>query len=158
MKESIKNLLLLAVVGAALFITLNKPTEQAAPLSAFPAVTARPAAAPTPAPLDAYRSRRNQERAREQAALQAILEDGGASREEQARAREQLLALNENAEIELAVEAALASLGGGLCVARAGEITVLVRQALTEAQAALILELAQAASGLPREHVRIAVL
>lgn len=157
MKDKILNLLLLLTVGLALFLSLKKSPAAQAPLADAPPLAALPAAAPTAHPLDAYRARRDQERAREQAALLAILQDAAASEEEKSRAREELLSLNERAETELAVEAALAARGDGqsLCAARRGEILVFLGRAVSETEAALLLEVARQSSGLEADHIRI---
>ena len=157
MKEKIKSILTLAITGASLAFALRGSGSGAAPLSVSPPVAVLPSAAPAASPAEAYRAYRLREREREQAALQALLADAEAPEAEREQARRQLLALQENAETELAVEAALAARGDGegLCVRRSGEITVFLSRALTEAEAALILEIAKNASGIGAGHIRI---
>lgn len=158
MKDRIMNLLLMLVVAAALGVTLLRSPADTEEANLSAALTALPAATAAPDPLDAYRARRREDRAREQAALLALMGDAAADEAARQQARQALAALNESAEAELAVEAALAVQGDGksLCVVRNGEATVLLSQPIDETQAALILELAREASGLETEKIRIA--
>lgn len=151
------NALLLAVVGAALYVSMKTPTKETSVLAALPTATAPPIA--TESPLSAFRIRRARERAREQAALQAVLQDASATEQDRAEARKQLLSLNERTEWELSVEAALAAQGDGqgICDAGEREVTVYVTRELNAAAAALILDTVTEKTGLPAECIRIAV-
>ncbi len=151
------NALLLAVVGAALYVSMKTPTKETSVLAALPTATAPPIA--TESPLSAFRIRRARERAREQAALQAVLQDASATEQDRAEARKQLLSLNERTEWELSVEAALAAQGDGqgICDAGEKEVTVYVTRELNAAAAALILNTVTEKTGLPAECIRIAV-
>ena len=69
----------------------------------------------------------------------------------------QLLAAAADAEIELAVEAALTGRGydQALCVCRKGKITLFPGRALQDADAALLFPLILEISGIPAENIRI---
>lgn len=124
------------------------------------ALTALPTLVPTatPHPVDAYRARRADTRAQEQALLRALVQSDQTSKETRAQAEKQLLEASAWMETELAVEAALAAQGYGqaLCVAREGAVTILIPQEITAKEASLILALAQEASGTAAENIRIA--
>lgn len=158
MKDKILNILLLLTVAAALVLTLirGKPYQESPAM----ALTALPTLVPTatPHPVDAYRARRADTRAQEQALLRALVQSDQTSKETRAQAEKQLLEASAWMETELAVEAALAAQGYGqaLCVARAGAVTILIPQEITAKEAALILALAQEASGAAAENIRIA--
>lgn len=158
MKDKILNILLILTVTAALTLTLarGQPEQESASLT----LTALPTRIPTatPHPVDAYRARREETRAQEQALLRALAQSEQTSPETRAQAEKQLLEAAAWMETELAVEAALAAQGYGqaLCVAREGAVTILLSQELTAQEAALILALAQEASGAAAENIRIA--
>ena len=157
MKDRILNALMLLAVAAALVTTLlqggREPSQELLPL----AITARPAPDPTLRPADAYKKTRQETRAQEQAALLSLLDAPDTDADIRALAQRQLAALSENSEVELAAEAALLARGydPALCVARAGEAVLFVPGELTARDAALILDIVEAASGLPRENIRV---
>ena len=163
MKDRVLNLLMLLAVAAALFLTLvrgDKPNERAnqgerIPLPVVSIPTPSPTASPHPA--DAYRAERAQTRAQEEALLLSLINSAQTASEIRALAEAQLLDMTKNDETELAVEAALAA-GGyekSLCVARAGEVTVFFPREITQQEAALFLDIAQDASGLSAENIRL---
>ncbi len=156
MKDRLLNLLMLLTVGLALGLTwLREPAPSASLTLPAAAVTPRPS--PTLHPAESYQMRRAETRRQERASLLSLLESPAASQEAKAAAEEQLLSLARQEEIELAAEAALLGKGydHALAVAREGSLTLLLRQELTGPQAELILALAQEASGLEREQIRI---
>ena len=71
--------------------------------------------------------------------------------------QQQLIEITSNDEIELAVEGALAANGytDALCVSRDGSMTVFLPTEITAEEAAYFLEMAQDASGLPPENIRL---
>lgn len=159
MKDRILNILMLLAVAAALVLTLMRGAPDssggALPLPVAAAVTPVPAASPHPA--ETYRTERASTRAREEALLLALIESAQTAPETRALAEEQLLALTENGETELAVEAALAARGyeNALCAARRGSLTVFFPREISAREAALFLEIAREASGLPAENIRL---
>lgn len=158
MKDKILNVLLLLTVAAALILTLAQGDSGEGPPGLAIQSVPTLAPAPTAHPIDAYRARRAETRAQEQGLLRALVQSQETAPETRALAEKQLLEITENLETELAVEAALAAQGYGqaLCVARAGGLTICLAQELTERQAALIVDLARAASGVAKENIRIA--
>lgn len=159
MKDKLMNLLLLLAVGAALGVSLLRPADT--PTAALPPLTALPTAVctPSPPPAQAYRAQRLAVRAQEQEGLESLLQSGALSAESRALAEAQALSIAQNQETELCVEAALAALGyaDALCAAREESLNIFVPQTLEAAQAQLLLEVAQEASGLAAERIRIAV-
>lgn len=157
MKDRILNALMLLAVAAALVATLIRGGQEAAPEIMPLNVAAEAAPLVTPHPAETYRRERQETRAQERAALLALIGAQDADPETRALAEKQLLALNESDETELAAEAALLARGydPALCVARAGEAILFVPGEITAQDAALILEIVEAASGLPRENIRV---
>ena len=159
MKDRVLNGLMLAAVAGALAVSWLRGPRRDAPGDVQAAFRAAPTAAPaeTPSPEQAYRARRQETRRREQTALQALLNSEYAAEETRDMAADLLAAMARSDETELAVEAALCARGcpEALCVARQGEVTVLLSRSLTEREAGLILEIARTASGLPLENIRV---
>lgn len=158
MKDKILNGLMLLTVALALFFSLTQGSDPpAAPMAALKAgPTLLPA--PTLTPAEDYRARRQSSRAQEQALLRALIQSQATTPEIRTLAEEQLLSMTGWMETELAVEAALAAKGysQALCVAREGSVTILLPQPLDQQEAALILALAQEASGVKKTNIRIA--
>ena len=120
-------------------------------------LAAQAAPEPTLHPADAYKQTRLKTRDREQTALTALLNATDTDAEVRLQAQKQLAELVQNSEIELAAEAALLARGyeKALCVSRAGEAIVFVSGEIGAQDAALILEILEEASGLPRENIRV---
>ena len=155
MKDKLLNLLMLLTVGAALALTLLRPTSvnQESPL---PAVTALP----TRRPAEAFRLRREKTREREKDTLLALRDGEGWAEETRTLAAEALRQTLLADETELAVEAVLAGKGyaDALCVYREGSLTVLAAAPLREEDAALVRDLAAEIAGVAPDHVRISGL
>ena len=155
MKDRILNILMLAAVAAALILTFLKgppDTEAGLPMASV----AQPAAI-APHPAEVYRARRKETRAMEQSLLTTLIDSEQTVPETKAMAEQQLIAITTNEEIELAVEGALAANGytDALCVSRDGSMTVFLPTEITAEEAAYFLEMAQDASGLPPENIRL---
>ena len=155
MKDRILNVLMLAAVAAALILTFLKgppDTEAGLPMASV----AQPAAI-APHPAEVYRARRKETRAMEQSLLTTLIDSEQTVPETKAMAEQQLIAITTNEEIELAVEGALAANGytDALCVSRDGSMTVFLPAEITADEAAYFLEMAQDASGLPPENIRL---
>ena len=155
MKDRILNVLMLAAVAAALILTFLKgppDTEAGLPMASV----AQPAAI-APHPAEVYRARRKETRAMEQSLLTTLIDSEQTVPETKAMAEQQLIAITTNEEIELAVEGALAANGytDALCVSRDGSMTVFLPAEITADDAAYFLEMAQDASGLPPENIRL---
>ena len=155
MKDRILNVLMLAAVAAALILTFLKgpsDTEAGLPMAS----AAQPAAA-APHPAEVYRARRKETRAMEQSLLTTLIDSEQTVPETKAMAEQQLIAITTNEEIELAVEGALAANGytDALCVSRDGSMTVFLPAEITADDAAYFLEMAQDASGLTPENIRL---
>ena len=155
MKDRILNVLMLAAVAAALILTFLKgppDTEAGLPMAS----AAQPAAA-APHPAEVYRARRKETRAMEQSLLTTLIDSEQTVPETKAMAEQQLIEITSNDEIELAVEGALAANGytDALCVSRDGSMTVFLPTEITAEEAAYFLEMAQDASGLPPENIRL---
>ena len=155
MKDRILNVLMLAAVAAALILTFLKgppDTEAGLPMASV----AQPAAI-APHPAEVYRARRKETRAMEQSLLTTLIDSEQTVPETKAMAEQQLIAITTNEEIELAVEGALAANGytDALCVSRDGSMTVFLPTEITAEEAAYFLEMAQDASGLPPENIRL---
>ena len=157
-KDRVLNILMLLAVGAALAVTWGRPSPESDTTLMLPiADTPVPAPTATPDPIAAYRERREQDRRQEEQALLTLIEGDRAAAETRADAQAQLLQLQRNREIELAVEAALIARGypDALCVARQDAVTILMNREIGESDAALILYLAQEASGADPKNIRI---
>ena len=155
MKDRILNVLMLAAVAAALILTFLKgppDTEAGLPMASV----AQPAAI-APHPAEVYRARRKETRAMEQSLLTTLIDSEQTVPETKAMAEQQLIAITTNEEIELAVAGALAANGytDALCVSRDGSMTVFLPAEITADDAAYFLEMAQDASGLPPENIRL---
>ena len=156
MKDRILNILMLAAVAAALILTFLK----GAPVTAVGlpmASVAQPTATISPHPAEIYRARRKETRAMEQSLLTTLIDSEQTAPETKAMAEQQLIEITSNDEIELAVEGALAANGytDALCVSRDGSMTVFLPTEITAEEAAYFLEMAQDASGLPPENIRL---
>lgn len=158
-KDRVLNLLMIGTVTLALGLTAAReksaPAAQTGMTLPVEAVVT-PVPSPTPHPVDAYRARRQETRTREEETLRTLAADS-VSAETQAQAEAALLEMQKSRETELAVEAALSGMGYGraLCVARGENLTIILDAELTPAQAAMILALAQEASGADAENIRI---
>ncbi|MBQ9263885.1 MAG: SpoIIIAH-like family protein [Clostridia bacterium] len=157
MKDRILNALMLLTVAAALTLTLFRADgarEETA--SALPPITAV-TALPTARPIDAYRQHRETERQQEQAALLALAASEQTTPELRALSEEQLRQMTADSETELALEAVLIARGyeDALCVCRGSSVTVLSGRSLQEADAALIVALAQEIAAIPAENIRV---
>ena len=155
MKDRILNVLMLAAVAAALILTFLKgppDTEAGLPMASV----AQPAAI-APHPAEVYRARRKETRAMEQSLLTTLINSEHTAPETKTMAEQQLIGITSNDEIELAVEGALAAQGytDALCVSRDGSMTVFLPTEITAEEAAYFLEMAQDASGLPPENIRL---
>ena len=156
MKDRILNILMLAAVAAALILTFLK----GAPVTAVGlpmASVAQPTATISPHPAEVYRARRKETRAMEQSLLTTLIDSEQTAPETKAMAEQQLIEITSNDEIELAVEGALSANGytDALCVSRDGSMTVFLPTEITAEEAAYFLEMAQDASGLPPENIRL---
>ena len=156
MKDRILNVLMLAAVAAALILTFLK----GAPVTAVGlpmASVAQPTATISPHPAEIYRARRKETRAMEQSLLTTLIDSEQTAPETKTMAEQQLIEITSNDEIELAVEGALAANGytDALCVSRDGSMTVFLPAEITADDAAYFLEMAQDASGLPPENIRL---
>jgi hypothetical protein len=154
-KDRVLNVLMLSAVAAARVFSLLKgapETERVSPSLLRPAVREEASD-----PLTGYRRYREETRIREKSALTALIENGE-NEENKALAESMLLSMAKNSETELAVEAAMTARGypDSLCAARENEIVLLLAAPVSERDAALFLEIAMAASGLPIENIRIA--
>lgn len=154
MKDRILNTLLLLTVAAALGVSLLRgaPPSDAALLSDAPIQTQ-----PTLHPGQAYREQRARRRRQEQTEIAAALAGEALSAEARRDLEDALVFALQADEKELAVEGALAGLGyeNALCVYREGTLTVFADRALTERDAALILDLARENAHVAEENVRI---
>ena len=155
MKDRILNVLMLAAVAAALILTFLKgppDTEAGLPMASV----AQPAAI-APHPAEVYRARRKETRSMEQSLLTTLIDSEHTAPETKTMAEQQLIEITSNDEIELAVEGALAANGytDALCVSRDGSMTVFLPTEITAEEAAYFLEMAQDASGLPPENIRL---
>ena len=159
MKDRILNTCMLLTVAAALILTLTRgapePADSGVPFAVSVGATAAPAA--TPAPLEAYRLRREQTRREEREALQALIQSEATADELRALAEQQLLDMTRHNEIELAVEAALTAkgCGDGLCAARRDGVTVFLPWEISAQDAALLLDIVREVSGLSKENIRL---
>ena len=156
MKDRILNILMLAAVAAALILTFLKGTpntESSLPMASI----VQPAATAAPHPAEIYRARRKETRAMEQSLLTTLIDSEQTAPETKTMAEQQLITITSNDEIELAVEGALAANGytDALCVSRDGSMTVFLPTEITAEEAAYFLEMAQDASGLPPENIRL---
>ena len=155
-RDRIWNGLLLFTVAFALALTLSRNGgEREAAALPLALSTLQPAASPTPA--EAYRRERAQTRQRNRDALLTLSESADASPETRVMAEAQLLETAKNDEIELAAEAALIARGypDSLCAARLGAVTVFLDKEISAADAALLLDVVQEASGLAPENIRL---
>ena len=155
MKDRILNVLMLAAMAAALILTFLKgppDTEAGLPMASV----AQPAAI-APHPAEVYRARRKETRSMEQSLLTTLIDSEHTAPETKIMAEQQLIEITSNDEIELAVEGALAANGytDALCVSRDGSMTVFLPTEITAEEAAYFLEMAQDASGLPPENIRL---
>lgn len=155
-RDRILNFLMLAAVALALGLTFAQDSAASPALSLSTAVPQTAAPSPSPSPAAAYRIRREQERTQEEISLRQLA-DSGASEETRAQAQVALLALQTNREAELTVEAALSGLGydQALCTIQGETVHIILSQPLSDAQAAMLLALAQEASGAAAENIRI---
>ena len=156
MKDRILNVLMLAAVAAALILTFLKgspDTEAGLPMASV----AQPAVPIAPHPAEVYRARRKDTRSMEQSLLTTLINSEHTAPEAKTMAEQQLITITSNDEIELAVEGALAAQGytDALCVSRDGSMTVFLPTEITADEAAYFLEMAQDASGLPPENIRL---
>ena len=156
MKDRILNVLMLAAVAAALILTFLKgppDTEAGLPMASV----TQPAATISPHPAEVYRARRKETRAMEQSLLITLIDSEHTAPETKALAEQQLIEITANDETELAVEGALAANGytDALCVSRDGSMTVFLPAEITADDAAYFLEMAQDASGLTPENIRL---
>ena len=156
MKDRILNVLMLAAVAAALIWTFLKgppDTEAGLPMASV----AQPAVTIAPHPAEVYRARRKETRAMEQSLLTTLIDSEHTAPEAKTMAEQQLITITSNDEIELAVEGALAANGytDALCVSRDGSMTVFLPTEITADDAAYFLEMAQDASGLTPENIRL---
>ena len=143
MKDRILNVLMLAAVAAALILTFLKgppDTEAGLPMASV----AQPAAI-APHPAEVYRARRKETRAMEQSLLTTLIDSEQTVPETKAMAEQQLIAITTNEEIYT----------DALCVSRDGSMTVFLPTEITAEEAAYFLEMAQDASGLPPENIRL---
>jgi len=156
MKDRVLNVLMLAAVAAALILTFLKGAPNAESGLPMASVTQQTAAI-APHPAEVYRARRKETRAMEQSLLTSLIESEHTASETKAMAENQLIEIAANDEIELAVEGALAANGytDALCVARDGSMTVFLPTEIDAEKAAYFLEIAQDASGLPPENIRL---
>ena len=156
MKDRILNILMLAAVAAALILTFLKGAPDTA-VGLPMASVAQPAATISPHPAEIYRARRKETRAMEQSLLTTLIDSEQTAPETKTMAEQQLITITSNDEIELAVEGALAANGytDALCVSRDGSMTVFLPAEITADDAAYFLEMAQDASGLPPENIRL---
>ena len=156
MKDRILNVLMLAAVAAALILTFLKGAPDTA-VGLPMASVAQPAATISPHPAEIYRARRKETRAMEQSLLTTLIDSEQTAPETKTMAEQQLITITSNDEIELAVEGALAANGytDALCVSRDGSRTVFLPTEITAEEAAYFLEMAQDASGLPPENIRL---
>ena len=156
MKDRILNILMLAAVAAALILTFLKGAPDTA-VGLPMASVAQPAATISPHPAEIYRARRKETRAMEQSLLTTLIDSEQTAPETKTMAEQQLITITSNDEIELAVEGALAANGytDALCVSRDGSMTVFLPTEITAEEAAYFLEMAQDASGLPPENIRL---
>ena len=156
MKDRILNVLMLAAVAAALILTFLKGAPDTA-VGLPMASVAQPAATISPHPAEIYRARRKETRAMEQSLLTTLIDSEQTAPETKTMAEQQLITITSNDEIELAVEGALAANGytDALCVSRDGSMTVFLPAEITADDAAYFLEMAQDASGLPPENIRL---
>jgi len=106
-------------------------------------------AAPSPEPLAVFRAQREQTRSQTSQALADLAQTGDE------HAQNELTALIERTENELAIECALAALGHAqaVCAVREGAVVICLKEALTNAQAAAILELSENLTGECAENV-----
>lgn len=114
--------------------------------------------APATIGFDAYRADLTAARATAASLLDEVIlsEDASAATVREALARKAELA--RTGEIEATIETILRAYGfeGALCTARAGSVNVIVRsEALTQQQAARILEVASRESGEPASNIKI---
>ena len=156
MKDRVLNILMLAAVAAALILTFLKgspDTEAGLPMASV----AQPAVPIAPHPAEVYRARRKETRSMEQSLLTTLIDSEHTAPETKTMAEQQLIGITSNDEIELAVEGALAANGytDALCVSRDGSMTVFLPTEITAEEAAYFLEMAQDASGLPPENIRL---
>ena len=156
MKDRILNVLMLAAVAAALILTFLKgssDTEAGLPMASV----AQPAVPIAPHPAEVYRARRKETRSMEQSLLTTLIDSEHTAPETKTMAEQQLIGIPSNDEIELAVEGALAANGytDALCVSRDGSMTVFLPAEITADDAAYFLEMAQDASGLTPENIRL---
>lgn len=151
-RDRILNVLMLAAVALALGLTFAQDSAASPALS----LSTVPPQAPSPSPAAAYRARREQERTQEEISLRQLA-DSGASAETRAQAQAALLALQTNREAELTVEAVLSGLGydQALCTIQGETVHIILSQPLSDSQAAMLLALAQEASGAAAENIRI---
>ena len=93
----------------------------------------------------------------EQSLLTTLIESENTAPETKAMAEQQLIEITANDETELAVEGALAAQGyaDALCVSRDGSMTVFLPTEIDAEKAAYFLEMAQDASGLAAENIRL---
>ena len=165
-KNRILNGALVITVGAALGITAWQSRSDTASPSAgissarfftdVPSQTAVYATpVPSPAPIAAYRTRREESRGQECAALEQLAQSETVSEDIRRSAQEQLLLLVGRRETELAVEAALAGLGypEGLCTVSEGNVTLILPKVPDAEEAQVLTELASQRSGLEKARV-----
>ncbi|MBQ4075531.1 MAG: SpoIIIAH-like family protein [Clostridia bacterium] len=159
MKDRILNALMLVTVGLALILSYFHGQDAPSPLPAAALqIHPSPLPSPSPPPIRQYLLQRNQQRQEERLALQTILENENMDAAFRTRAGNQLLEITENAEAELALEAALAAKGmEGVCIVRKGKITLFVDQPLDEASAALLIHLAAETTGVHPENIRLSI-
>ncbi len=155
-RDHILNFLMLAAVALALGLTFAQDPSASPTLSLSSSVPKTSAPSPTPSPATSYRIQREQKRMQEEISLRQLA-DSGASAEIRTQAQAALLALQTNREIELTVEAALSGLGydQALCTIRGETVIIILSQQLSDSQAAMLLALAQEASGAATENIRI---
>ena len=156
MKDRILNVLMLAAVAAALILTFLKGAPDTATNLPMASV-AQPASTISPHPAEVYRARRKETRAMEQSLLTTLIDSEHTAPETKAMAEQQLIEITSNDETELAVEGALAAQGytDALCVSRDGSMTVFLPTEIDAEKAAYFLEMAQDASGLAAENIRL---
>jgi len=158
MKDRILNGMMLLMVALALGISFFQGEKEEEDTAAV-VMQEKPVlqATAVPHPIHQYRSQRERQRQEELSALKILWENEDTDASLRALAGEQIMEITKNAEVELAVEAALIARGqDGICIFRKGKMTIFTSGEMDPAAAALIFHLAMETAGIEMENIRLA--
>lgn len=153
MKVHFFNLLLLITVAGCLCITLSQSSPEARPIANLNQAFITVAPTVTPHPLDAYRAQREKQRIREEKSLSALMQSSEG--EMASAARETLLSLQRQMEMELQTEGVLSSMGyeRAVCILQGKNLFLFTEETVSEKHLPLLLQAAAEICSLSPEQV-----